>query len=118
MRYTTSEMKQQDQQGPTLRDELREELLATIQARKELSPAEEGYLVQGFLERLDREIDARIDARPTSRRPRGSNLDPGVVVPLFVFAIPITAIAGYFGHAAGIALVWFAMAVIVYLAGK
>ena len=45
------------------RQQLEDELMAVLQARKELNEDEERHLVESFLERIDREIDARIDAR-------------------------------------------------------
>ena len=41
----------------------RDELEATIEARRELGREHEDHLVAGFLDRIDKELDRRIDAR-------------------------------------------------------
>ena len=48
---------------PIERDDLRDELMAVLGARQELSKADEAFLADNFLKKLDSEIDARIDAR-------------------------------------------------------
>lgn len=49
--------------GLALDDDLRDELLAMMRARRELSPEDEQYLADAFLDRLDREVDLRVEAK-------------------------------------------------------
>ena len=77
----------------------REELEATIEARRELGREHEDHLVAGFLDRLDRELDRRIDARISSRKLAerkkpiaGEGALPITIVSLIV-AIPLMGIA-------------------------
>ena len=104
---------------PIERDELREELLAILQAREELSSNEEGHLVEGFLTKLDSEIDARIDRRVEdrlSRMPVGWSSRPAVsVVAALLLAIPLTAIAGDEAGFPGIVVVWASILAVMYL---
>ncbi len=72
-----------------------EELAATLEARKELGPGHDDHLIAGFLERIDSEIDRRVDERLARRSPRQPALGPeqlGV-------AIPLVVVAGIFGRA-------------------
>jgi hypothetical protein len=102
------------------RDELREELLAVLQARQELSHTEEQHLVEMFLRRLDIEIDARIDRRVGDRlagmpAPRRTRSPTAAVVLMLLIAIPLTAIAGAAAGIGGIAIVWFSILGLIYL---
>ena len=47
----------------------RVEVEATVAARKELGEEHEAQLIEGFLERMQDEIDARVDERLAERRP-------------------------------------------------
>jgi hypothetical protein len=76
--------------------ETRTELEATLAARRELGPGHDEALVQGFLERIDRELDAHLERRIAARlpaKPRGSALHPGNLA----LCIPIIAVAGGVG---------------------
>lgn len=104
---------------PIERDELREELLAILQARQELSSNEEGHLVEGFLTKFDSEIDARIDRRVQDRlstMPAGGPNRPALaIVASLLLAIPLTAIAGDVAGFPGIVVVWASILAIIYL---
>ncbi|MGW2254879.1 hypothetical protein ACWCXH_32550 [Kitasatospora sp. NPDC001660] len=93
----------------TRQDELRRELDATLQARKELGKEYESELVDSFLKRLDARMDARAerpappeydDHGPAHRhRPRHPGWTPGrpgtrLAVISLALGIPLTAIAG------------------------
>ncbi len=77
--------------------ETQQELEATLAARKELGPAHDEHLVEGFLARIEKEIDRRVDERVGTRRGVGHSAEKeiGAFIPLFV-------IAGIWGHATGI----------------
>ena len=95
------------------RTELQTELAATLEARRELGPAHDDQLIQGFLDRIDREIDRRVDERVgrlAPRKRRSSPLHPGNLA----LCIPIIAIAGGIGGVAGLGLA-FAALVVVFL---
>ncbi len=79
----------------------RQELQATVAARRELGPEHDEHLIAGFLQRIESEIDRRVDERVGHAR-RGhvaaGNFSPqelGVFVPIFI-------VAGIFGGPAGI----------------
>jgi len=88
-----------------------EELSSTLAARKELGPEYDRALVEGFLSRVERAIDERVDRRlhghagasfslrpvRAEPRPRRSRLLP---LGSIVLAIPITAVAGSNFHGA------------------
>lgn len=99
----------------TRQDDLRRELDATLQARKELGKEYEDELVDSFLKRLDSRLDARVnravaeradDYEPSYRdrdyrdrgRPRRGGWGPGrpgnrLAVISLALGIPLTAIA-------------------------
>ena len=82
-----------------------QELQAVVEARKELGPEHEQHLVAGFLERMEKEIDRRVDEklahRRTSRHP-----ELGIFIPIFLFAGIFGGAAGIFAAAAALALVF------------
>lgn len=93
------------------------ELLAALEARRELGDEYDRALLEGFVDQASREIDARVDARVDARfeemlrhapgRRRSGN---GLSIVSLVFAVPLTAIAGALGHVEGIAVVWAGIA--------
>jgi len=86
------------------------ELEATIAARRELGPEHDDHLISGFLERIDHEIERRVDERFAKRRPRRQPLGRRE----FRTAIPIIAVAGIFGGPAGV-FIAFAALLIAFL---
>jgi hypothetical protein len=91
------------------------ELEATLAARRELGPEHERHLIDGFLDRIEHEIDRRVDERVAARAPakrRGSSLHPGNIA----VSIPIVAIAGAMGGLAGLIVAFIALAAIFAVA--
>jgi len=102
--------------------QLGDDLSATLGARRELGEGYDTALVQSFLEKVDREIVARVDReleakapnvvdRNRSRVSRGS-----IAIPSIALGIPITAIItsqqhGLWGFL-GVAASWAAIAVV------
>ncbi len=80
-----------------------QEIRATAEAHKELGPEYSDAVIESFLERVDREIIARVDARlgPVSReqpvQPAQSNsrrtLLAGVAIGIFVTGVPSVMVA-------------------------
>jgi hypothetical protein len=92
--------------------EARQELEATLAARRELGPAHDAELVAGFVDRIEREIDRRVDERVAKRVHRASPLNP----PTLGVCIPIIAIAGGLGGVAGLIAAFVALVVVFGLA--
>jgi hypothetical protein len=91
--------------------ETQQELEATLAARRELGPDHDAHLVAGFLDRIEKEIDRRVDERVAARGParrRGTALHPGNLA----LCIPIIAIAGGIGHVTGLTTAFIALAVV------
>jgi hypothetical protein len=97
--------------------EAREEIEATVAARRELGPGHDEHLIEGFLQRMEREIDRRVDERvdqAVRRVPhaRGhSPLSPGTLA----ISIPIIAVAGGIGGLPGLILAFAALVAIFAL---
>ena len=93
-----------------------QELAATLAARQELGPAHDAELVAGFLDRIDREIDRKVEERIAARTPpkrRASVIHPGNLA----LCIPIIAVAGGVGGGlAGVIVACLALAVVFGLA--
>jgi hypothetical protein len=86
--------------------ETQQELDATLAARQELGPGHDEELVAGFLDRIEKEIDRRVDDRlARSRRGSSHRVDLTVFIPLFIFA-------GIWGGALGIAAASAALVVV------
>ncbi|MFH8556282.1 hypothetical protein [Streptomyces celluloflavus] len=110
--------------------DLRKELDATLQTRKELGPEYESELVESFLEKLDKSVDQRVRrqlaeqqlqvARGTSPPRRGDGLTGGgtgfaaggfaerfaVATVSLVLAIPLSAIAAVNAGLTGLLISW------------
>ncbi|MFC5148115.1 hypothetical protein [Streptomyces aureoversilis] len=110
----------------TARDhELKKDLAATLETRKELGPEYEAELVEAFLEKVDRKLDAEIDRRVRRQsaemqmavargvRPHLGGDGPGGFGERFgfaavslVLAIPLSAIAVVNAHLPGLLVAW------------
>ncbi|MEU6406038.1 hypothetical protein [Streptomyces sp. NPDC046985] len=108
--------------GPARDTELAKELDATLRARRELGEEYESALVDSFLEKVDRRIDAAVDRRVRrqlaeqhmtaardARAPRatdswGERFGFGIVS--LVLAVPLSAIGGALGHLPGLLIAW------------
>ena len=81
-----------------MENEVQKELEATVAARRELGPEHDEHLIQGFLDRIDKEIDRRVEERVAERQPPVHGLHPATLGP----AAGIVALAGIFGGPAGV----------------
>jgi hypothetical protein len=95
-----------------MESEAQTELEATLAARQELGPAHDEHLIAGFLDRIEKEIDRRVDSRLSKSRRGGPRhrVDLGIFIPLFIFA-------GIWGGALGIAATAAAL-VVVFLVSE
>ncbi|MFI7446168.1 hypothetical protein ACIBQX_01600 [Nonomuraea sp. NPDC049714] len=96
---------------------LREDLQATLDARRDLGPEYEPALVDSLVERLDATIAARVDAelhlrgvRSPKQRASGSAMIP-IALGSMGIGIPLTAIASSVGLV-GLLAAWMAIVVI------
>ncbi len=96
-------------------DELRRDLDAAVQTRKELGPEYEKEIVDSFLARIDARLDARAEQRPAGRTPapaaerertrgRGTRFTLSVVS--LVMGVPLTAIASESAGVTGLIVCW------------
>ncbi|MFD5657423.1 hypothetical protein [Streptomyces hirsutus] len=102
--------------------DLKKELNATLQARRELGDEYESALVDSFLEKVDQRIDGAVERRVRrqlaeqqmtvardSRSPRatdtwGERFGFGIVS--LVLAVPLSAIGGGVAHLHGLLVAW------------
>jgi hypothetical protein len=101
-----------------------DEIRAAAETHHELGPQYRDAVIESFLDRVGREIDARVDARLAAHQQEGqpparhkhSGASMSLPVLSLIFGIPISAIAVAAGsHPAGIwglIVVWAAIAVI------
>ncbi|MFL5964092.1 MAG: hypothetical protein ACJ757_14490 [Gaiellaceae bacterium] len=83
----------------------------TIAARQELGPEHDDQLIAGFLDRIEHELDRRVDERVARLAPvkrRGSPLHPGNIA----VCIPIVAIAGGIGGLPGLITAFIALVLV------
>jgi hypothetical protein len=88
---------------------LREELEATLSARRELGAELEPQLIEGFLERAGKAIDARVDTRLERKElpdEPGRHVAVGVALGSLGIGIPLTGAAGGTVGFAGVLVVW------------
>lgn len=91
------------------RAEMRDELRATVETRRELGDDYEDLVIEQFLGRLDR----RAGQRKWAER-RSQLADAVRLLVLLTFALPLTWIAASNVGLAGIALVWACLLVLYY----
>jgi hypothetical protein len=90
----------------------RDDVTSMVGARRELGDELEPAVVDAFLDRVERAIDAQVDAKvaESRKRRRSSGLDQGQRLALSIVSlgtgIPITAIAAEQGGTQGILIVW------------
>ncbi len=94
----------------------RDELRATIDARRELGEEYEPALVESFLDRLETniaarvraEVDARVSEAPSKGKQGKDDVDPAIPIALgsLGIGIPLTAIAAGNAGFAGLLLAW------------
>ncbi|HUZ22890.1 MAG TPA: hypothetical protein VMV07_03900 [Streptosporangiaceae bacterium] len=101
-----------------------EELRAAAEVHSELGPAYRDAVVESFLDKVGREIDARVDARLARTQPVAPRLAArdhsfALAIMSLIVGIPITAIVVAAGHNTsgaaefgGLLLAWAAIAVI------
>ncbi|NUT43685.1 MAG: hypothetical protein HOV86_27210 [Thermoactinospora sp.] len=97
---------------------LRDDLQATLDARRDLGPEYETALVDSFVERLDAAIAARVHAElhgPAPARPKQHN-GGAAMIPIALgsmgIGIPLTAIAASNAGLVGLTITWIAIVVI------
>jgi hypothetical protein len=83
-----------------------DEIRAAAETHRELPPEYQTAVIDSFLSKVDREIDARVDARmashPQGRIRPGSHSPAFFVLATLIFGIPLSAIAVAAGqHPAG-----------------
>ena len=101
-----------------------DEIRAAAETHRELGPDYQGAVIESFLDKVGREIDARVDARVAmaqpaqqpARRQRSSGWTSSpysLAIISLVVGVPLTGIvAGNHMPMAALAIVWFAIAVI------
>lgn len=97
---------------------LRDDLRATLEARRDLGPDYEPALIDSFMERLDATIAARVRAEldhhgvaPRKKTGQGTPLVPIALGSLGI-GVPLTAIAGTTGGAFGLLVAWAAIVLV------
>jgi hypothetical protein len=94
----------------------REELAAALATRRELGAEYDRELVEGFLDRVERGLDARIDQRLAERWPQsqGGGHSSGLALPLASLGIriPLSAIAGGIAHLPGLMVAWIGIVLV------
>jgi len=85
----------------------REDVASAVGARRELGDEMEPAVVEAFLERVERAIDARVaESRPAPRSEGGAGSSLALSIVSLGTGIPITAIAAEAGGVVGIVAAW------------
>lgn len=89
----------------------RDELAAAIEARRELGQELEPQVIDAFLEKVEKAIDARVDERVRTRLPatRAGGNELVVAIVSLCVAIPMLGIAGGTAGLAGVLVVCAAL---------
>jgi hypothetical protein len=96
-----------------------EEIRAAAEIHRELGPEYQDAVVESFVERVGREIDARVDSRlaaaQQASQPARQHKTLALPITSIALGIPLSGIAlglGSSNQLAGLALIWIAIAVI------
>ena len=100
-------------QSPVRRDELQ----AAIEARRELGEELEPQVIDGFVERIERRLDARTDQSELALKRRRDH-QKEMVLGAMGISIPIFVIAAVFAGLAGIIAVGVVIAVIAIVSAR
>jgi hypothetical protein len=85
----------------------RDELSAAVEARRELGQELEPHVIDGFLERVGKAIDERVDQRLKKAAPdHGDKGRIGLAFISLLFGIPLTGIGAGTTGLAGLLVVW------------
>ena len=95
----------------------RDELQATIEARKELGAELEPALIDAFVERIERRLTERSDASERALK-RKRDHQKEMVLGAMAISIPLFAIAAVFTGLAGVIVVCAALAVIAVVSSR
>ena len=100
--------------GVAAHDELRKDLEATVEARRELGPEFEPELVASFLDRLEGDLNDRLKTLSESRVSTAQRRDTGLPLAVWSLAlgIPISGVAGGTGDLPGLITAWAGIAII------
>ena len=100
----------------------RDDLTAAVGARRELGPDYEDAVLDGFLARLDRQMQERVDATVAERLSSGerrgedepARRDPGLTLGIVsvIAGIPVTAITGNAEELAALIIAWGGIAAV------
>jgi hypothetical protein len=91
----------------------RDELAAVIEARREVGKELEPELVDGFLERVGKAIDERVDQRLHRRASQGEGRGRmGLAAVSLLFGIPLTGIGAGTTGLAGLVVVWLGIVLV------
>ncbi|GAA2827379.1 hypothetical protein GCM10010441_59700 [Kitasatospora paracochleata] len=90
----------------TRKDDLRHDLNAALQARKDLGKEYEAELVDSFIARLESRLDAPLPQAPAPAADKVRNRRFTVQILSLVMGIPLTAIAAESAQLAGLVVCW------------
>jgi len=97
--------------------DIRRELEATVEARRELGDAHDEELIDSFLERLDQRLTGHRASDERSLKQRRSH-QKEMTLGAMALSIPLIAIAGGIAGLAGIIAVCAALAVIAFVSAR
>jgi hypothetical protein len=90
----------------------REEVSVAIETRRELGQDLEPQVIDGFLERVGKAIDARVDERLAKLPGDGGRRQGSVVFISLLFGIPLTGIGAGTTGLAGLVVVWLGIVLV------
>ncbi|MBB2915447.1 hypothetical protein FHS43_006767 [Streptosporangium becharense] len=93
--------------------DIRQDMRATVEARRDLGPDYETALIESFVSRLDATITQRVRAEmhasraaPPDRRPPRDSSPIAMMLASMGMGIPLTVITAEYGGGAGLLLSW------------
>jgi hypothetical protein len=93
----------------------RDEVRASLEARRELGPEFDDELVEAFASRIEQRLQERIQP---ARAPRARDQETAIVIVSMGVAIPLIAIAANYGGLAGIVAVCAALVLVNVVARR
>jgi hypothetical protein len=90
----------------------RDEVSVAIETRRELGEELEPHVIDGFLERVGRAIDERVDERLAKLRRRGGRGQFPLAIASLLFGIPLTAVGAGIAGLAGLMVVWLGIVLV------
>jgi hypothetical protein len=103
---------------PSNADDVKRDIQATLEARRELGPAYDEQFLDALVEKLTRQVAQARQPQPLAHNSFNAKQRSELAIVSLVFAVPLIAIAGAMTNLPGVIFVCAAIVAINFMAAK